>query len=75
MPFEEEAVAIYAGAHGYLDPIPVESVLKYRAEMLTYLRDQKPEVLEAIRKDQKFTDESTAALNAALDAFAETFVA
>ncbi len=75
MPFEEQAVAIYAGSHGYLDDVEVSDILRFRAELLDFLRTRKPEVLKAIREDKKFTDESTKALNEAIEAFKMQFTA
>ncbi|MEG0758757.1 MAG: F0F1 ATP synthase subunit alpha, partial [Raoultibacter sp.] len=69
MPVEAQAVAIYAGAHGFLDDIPVADVVRFRGEMLDYLRASKPEILESIVKEKKFTDAIESDLGAAIEAF------
>ena len=56
MPVQEQAVAIYAGGHGYLDDIPVSSVVRFRTELLDYLRASKPEIFADIVKEKKFTE-------------------
>ena len=38
MPVEEQAIAIWAGNQGFLDSLPVESIVRFRTEMLDYLR-------------------------------------
>ena len=75
MPVEEQAVSIYAGGHGYLDDIPVGDVVRFRGELLNYIRASKPEIFENIVKEQKFTDAIETELNAAIEAFKLTFSA
>ncbi|WP_290995437.1 F0F1 ATP synthase subunit alpha [Gordonibacter sp.] len=75
MPVEEQAVAIYAGGHGYLDDIPVGDVVRFRTELLDYIRASKPEIFENIVKEQKFTDAIETELNAAIEAFKLQFSA
>lgn len=69
MPVEEQAVAIYAGGHGYLDDIPVGDVVRFRTELLDYIRAQKPEIFAHIVEEKKFTDAIETELNAAIEAF------
>ena len=38
MPVMDQAMSIYAGAHGYLDDIPVGDVVRFRGELLDYIR-------------------------------------
>ena len=75
MAFEEQAVAIYAGSQGYLDDISVDNVVRFRVELLDYLRAAHAEVLKMIHDEKKFTDESKKALNEAIEAFKKQFVA
>ena len=73
--FEEEAVAIYAGTKGYLDDVEVSDVVRFRTELLDYLRASHGEVLKKIHDDAKFTPESEEALNGAIEAFKKQFAA
>ncbi|MFD0703024.1 F0F1 ATP synthase subunit alpha [Slackia equolifaciens] len=73
--FEEEAVAIYAGAKGFLDDVEVADVVRFRTELLDYLRASHADVLKKIHDDAKFTPESEEALNGAIDAFKKQFAA
>lgn len=75
MSVEEQAVSIYAGGHGYLDDIPVDDVVRFRGELLDYIRASKPDIFESIVKEQKFTDAIETELNAALEAFKLQFSA
>lgn len=69
MPVMDQAMSIYAGAHGYLDDIPVYDVVRFRGEFLDFIHASKPEIVEALEKAQKFTDEIETDLNAAIEAF------
>ncbi|MDO4443697.1 MAG: F0F1 ATP synthase subunit alpha [Slackia sp.] len=73
--FEEEAIAVYCGGKGFLDDIDVKSVVRFRDELIVYLRANHADVLKQIREDAKFTPESEKALNAAIDAFKKQFAA
>ena len=69
MPVMDQAMSIYAGAHGYLDDIPVSDVVRFRGEFLDFIHASKPEIVEALEKAQKFTDAIETDLNAAIEAF------
>ena len=75
MPVQEQAVSIYAGGHGYLDDIPVGDVVRFRTELLDFLRASKPEIFEHIVKEQKFTEAIETELNAAIETFKLQFSA
>jgi F-type H+-transporting ATPase subunit alpha len=70
---QEQVAVIYAGVNGYLDPIPVGRVRAFEEGLLTLLRSQHADILDAIR-DSRDLDEATAGrLKAAVDAYARTF--
>lgn len=75
MPVEEQAIAIWAGNQGFLDSLPVESIVRFRTEMLDYLRTNYGEVVAMVRDEKKFTDESEAKLHEAIEAFKLQFIA
>ena len=73
LPVQEQIVQIYAGTHGYLDPIPANEVPRFVTELIVYVRSNKPEILENIVKSGKIDDATEAALNEALKAFSASF--
>lgn len=75
MPVEEQTIAIWAGNQGFLDSLPVESIVRFRTEMLDYLRINYGEVVAMVRDEKKFTDESEAKLHEAIEAFKLQFIA
>jgi F-type H+-transporting ATPase subunit alpha len=70
---EEQAVVIYAGVNGYLDPLPVNRVRPFEEGLLTLLRSKNADILEDIRKTGDLTDATAAKLKGAVDAYAKTF--
>ena len=75
MSVEDQATAIWAGAHGFLDDVPVKSIVRFRAEMLDYLHHSGNGVMDKLADAKKFTDEVEAELNAAIPAFKAQFIA
>ena len=73
LPFEEQTVSIFAGTNGYLDGIPTSDVVRYEAEMLSFMRDKHADVLKLVRDSRDFGDEAKKQTVAALDAFAKQF--
>jgi len=70
---EEQVAVIYAGVKGYLDKLAVNQVGKFEQGLLSHMRTDGKEVLEAIRSEQKLSDEIEAKLKAEIDAFAKSF--
>ncbi len=73
MPVEEQAIAIYAGGHGFLDSIEVEDVTRFRGELLDYLRGSHAGILEDLRTEKKFTEDIESRLDAAIEQFKQNF--
>ncbi len=72
-PVEEQAVSIWAGTRGLLDPVPVEDVLRFEREFLEFLRHERSAVLDGIRESKDWTEETDKAAHEAYEAFVEQF--
>jgi F-type H+-transporting ATPase subunit alpha len=70
---EEQVAVIFAGVNGYLDKLAVDQVGKFEQGLLAHMRSEGKDVLEAIRAEQKLTDEIEAQLKAQIDAYAKSF--
>jgi F-type H+-transporting ATPase subunit alpha len=70
---EEQVCVLYAGTRGYLDPIGLDAVGRFEAELLAQLRGKHADLLEDIRTQKTLNDELEARLKAVLDAFAANF--
>ena len=75
MPVEEQAVALYCGTHGFLDDVAVADVVRFRGELLAYLRASKPEVFSNLLAEKKFTEAVETEVDAAITAFKTQFCA
>ncbi|RHX85813.1 F0F1 ATP synthase subunit alpha [Leptospira stimsonii] len=71
-PVEEQVVEIFAVTRGFMDKIPVAKVQEYGKFLLTTIKEKYSEVLEAIRKEKKISDEEK--LGEVLSAIAEEFL-
>jgi F-type H+-transporting ATPase subunit alpha len=73
MPIEEQVASIYAGTQGFLDKVDTKDVVRYEAALLSYLRNEKADVLKAIRDSKALDDDTAAKLKEALTDFGKTF--
>jgi F-type H+-transporting ATPase subunit alpha len=67
-PVEEQVVSIWAGTNGKLDEVAVEDVLRFERELLDYL-GRNTTVLTTLRDTNVLDDDTTKALDEAVDAF------
>ena len=72
---EEQVVVIYAGTRGFLDAIPVAKVNEFELELLTIMRTDHKDVLDAIRTSKQLTPETEQKLKGILEPFAKRFAA
>ncbi len=75
LPMEKMVTILYAGANGYLDPLPVETMRDYEDEMFSYIEANDASIFADLKEQEEFTDAIKDKLNKALDAFGETFKA
>ncbi|MAQ89363.1 MAG: F0F1 ATP synthase subunit alpha [Rhodopirellula sp.] len=57
LPVAEQVCSIYAGVNGHFDEVDVNDVAEFETQLLEFLRDQKPEILDAISNDGNIRDE------------------
>jgi F-type H+-transporting ATPase subunit alpha len=75
VPLEDEVMIIYAGTHGYADPVPLEQMRRYEQDLLTFMRAQHPEIGKDILAHEQITEETEPKLQAALEEFNQTWIA
>jgi len=73
MPAEKQVMILFAGAFGYLDEVPVESVSEYEKQMLEFMGTKHPEVLKEIKEKGIISDELEGKMKKALDQFKGMF--
>ena len=70
---EEQVAVIYAGVNGYLDKLKVSEVRPFEEGLLSLLRNENAELLNAIRTEKTLTDDIKAKLKSTIDAYAKNF--
>ncbi len=73
LPVEEQVAVLYAAVGGHLDGIPVDAVREFERGFLSFLREQHPGVLAALRAERRLTDAVRESLEEALHQFREGF--
>jgi F-type H+-transporting ATPase subunit alpha len=73
-PVERQVVAIYVVTGGYLDDYPVEDAKRFVTSFNDYLETRHAAIPGDIRESGALSDETEAALKAAIGEFATTFV-
>jgi F-type H+/Na+-transporting ATPase subunit alpha len=68
-----EVMLIYASTRGFLDQVPVDSVVRWKADFLHYMDTARPEVAQAISTTYQITDETEATLREALQDFNDSW--
>ncbi len=70
---EEQVVVLYAGTNGFIDDYPVNVLLRYEEELLSFIKSRKSELLDQIRSGSKLDESLKGSLNEALTEFAKQF--
>ena len=73
LPVAEEVVAIFAGARGFLDEIPVDKVALFEEKALQDIRANHPEFLDEITDQKVISDDLEAKLTEFYKNFAKQF--
>lgn len=69
MNVENQVLVIWAASNGYADDVAVEDVRSFEAELLKFVENSQPGLLQSIREKKSLTDEITADLKQALTDF------
>jgi F-type H+-transporting ATPase subunit alpha len=75
LPVEKQVAILYAATKGKLDDVPTERVKEFEGQFYRFLETERPDVLTTIAKSRDLSDESAKALDEAIDAFRQTFLA
>ena len=66
MDVEEQVIVIWAATNGYVDDIPVEEVRNFEAELLKFIRNSHPGLVQSIREKKTLTPEIISDLQVAM---------
>ncbi len=70
---EEQVVIIYAVINNYLASIEIEQIRQYQKDLITHIRNEKPEIFESIKTEKVMTPETEEAVKAVLTSFAASY--
>jgi F-type H+-transporting ATPase subunit alpha len=73
MAVEHQVMVIYAVTNGHLDEVPVERIQDWEAGFHAFMREQRPEVGQAIRQSGKLEEDTVEGLKAAIDEYNQRF--
>jgi len=75
LPMEKQVTIIYAGANGFLDELPIDTLGDYEGELYSYIESNEPTVFTDLAAEEEFTDPIKEKLNKVLTSFGDTFKA
>ncbi len=73
LPVEVQMVVLYAVQNGFMDSIDVEKIKDYQTKLQDFLQTRKQDLITLIAKEQKLSDEVTAAVKSALEEFGQSY--
>lgn len=73
--FDRQVASLWTGVNGYLDDIPVESVLKFESDWLAFIDREYPQIFQQMQDTTALNDDTVALLKEAIGKFKATFVA
>ena len=73
MTAEKEVTILFAGANGYLDEYPAQTVSDYEKQMLDFMEAKHPEILKELKEKNDISKDLEQQMKSALDAFRGIF--
>ena len=70
---EEQIIILFAGTQGYLDDLPIESIKKFEAEFLRYIKESKEDIRAEIREKKALDDTLKEKLAHTIEGFKKGF--
>lgn len=70
----EQVLSIFAGVRGFLDKIPLTRIQDFEKELLIYLKNYHPEMIQEIEQKRSLSDETQEKLSLFLDEFVTKFL-
>lgn len=74
MAVNEMVPLIYAGVNGFLDPIPVNKILQWESDYLSYLKTDQADLLATIDKEGALSKDLEARLKEVTQSFIKSFL-
>jgi F-type H+/Na+-transporting ATPase subunit alpha len=75
LPVEKQVAILYAATKGKLDDVPTPRVREFETGFYRFLETEQPDILKELGETKTLSDEISAALDKAIDAFRQIFLA
>src|SRR3989441_1347800 len=75
LPVEKQVAILYAATTGKLDDVPTPRVREFESQFYRFLETERPDILKQLGETGALSDENAAALDEAIEAFRQTFLA
>ncbi len=69
----QQVVSLFAGVRGLLDDIKVGDIKRFESGLLNFIEEKHKDIMDAIEKEKKLSDETEEKLKNAVNAFKEIF--
>jgi F-type H+-transporting ATPase subunit alpha len=73
LPMEKQVSILFAGAQGFLDPIPVDMLTDYENELYAHIEQNAPAVFDGLKEKQEIDSELEELMKNTLTSFGENF--
>jgi F-type H+-transporting ATPase subunit alpha len=73
LPMEKQVAILFAGARGFLDPIPVNMLAEYEKELYSYIEQNAPAVFDGLKEKEEIDSELEELMQSTLTTFNESF--
>jgi len=73
MDVEKQVLIIWSATNGFTDDVPIEDIRKFEEELLRFVENSHPAVLQKLREKKAITDEIQKDLEQSLKDFKDTW--
>jgi F-type H+-transporting ATPase subunit alpha len=74
LPMEKQVTILFAGAKGFLDPIPVDMLAEFEEQLYAHIEQNDPSVLDDLKKKQEIDATQEEKMKKAITAFSDSFM-
>ncbi|MDH3329627.1 MAG: F0F1 ATP synthase subunit alpha, partial [Desulfobulbaceae bacterium] len=75
LPMEKQVTILFAGAKGFLDELPVDTLADYERELYTYIEANEPSIFSEMKEKEEISPSLEEKMKKAMTTFGETFKA
>jgi F-type H+-transporting ATPase subunit alpha len=75
LPVEKQVAILYVATTGKVDDVPTPRVKEFESQFYRFLETERPKILTELGETKTLTDELATALDEAVDAFRQSFLA